>query len=361
MITRIKASNIHSIGNLDLSFEKGKYKYLDEMVLDDKVSNPIAVYGNNGSGKSSMLAVFRYLVSFLTDDPDRFSPIVPNLSERNTTSSSLSIWFELGEDHYEYGLTSTIDAIEKEWLKKNGKVLVERTKNRYLYKNESFSIDAPFYPAIRQIANKIGVRTDVYKVYSFLSGIAYMDSDMKFYKVKSFLNKSSLDVVVEYSSAVKSILQTYKTFPVYDIKSDQMKTGEKYYIATIRKDNGEEFELPYPLISVGMKNQSFLLSVLLSVGKGGVIVVDELESALHPQTIGNFIKVALENDIQLIFSSHNTNVLTRLRPDNIVFANWKNGFSSYKRLSDIYPNIREVNNIEKMYLSSTFDEYIEEK
>ena len=49
-----------------------------------------------------------------------------------------------------------------------------------------------------------------------------------------------------------------------------------------------------------------------------------------------------------------------LRPDQIFFANWRNGFSNYKKLSDIYPNIREVNNIEKMYLSNVFDEDIKE-
>lgn len=47
-----------------------------------------------------------------------------------------------------------------------------------------------------------------------------------------------------------------------------------------------------------------------------------------------------------------------MRPDQIYFANWKNCSSSYSRLSRIYPNIREINNIEKMYLSSLFDEAI---
>ena len=108
-----------------------------------------------------------------------------------------------------------------------------------------------------------------------------------------------------------------------------------------------------------MKNQSFLLSVLLSLPEGGIMAIDEIEAGLHPLTIMDFIRVANQKKIQLIFSSHNTSVLSKLRPDNIVFAHWENGYSSYRRLSDIYPNIREVNNIEKMYLSATFDEAIE--
>ena len=41
-----------------------------------------------------------------------------------------------------------------------------------------------------------------------------------------------------------------------------------------------------------------------------------------------------------------------------IYHQFKTGESTYKKLSDIYPNIRQVNNIEKMYLSNLFDEEI---
>ena len=116
--------------------------------------------------------------------------------------------------------------------------------------------------------------------------------------------------------------------------------------------------MPYNLMSSGMYSQSVLLSTLLSLPQNSVLFVDEIEDALHPITILDFIKVAQEKNIQLIFSSHNTYLLQKLRPDQIIFANWKNGSSTYKKLSDIYPNIREINNIEKMYFSNMFDEEI---
>ena len=112
------------------------------------------------------------------------------------------------------------------------------------------------------------------------------------------------------------------------------------------------------MISAGMKNQSLLLSIILSMPEHGVLFVDELEQALHPSAIKSFLKVVKEKNIQLVFSSHNTYILQLLRPDQVYFAKWDNGFSKYARLSKIYPNIREINNIEKMYLSSVFDEGI---
>jgi hypothetical protein len=50
--------------------------------------------------------------------------------------------------------------------------------------------------------------------------------------------------------------------------------------------------------------------------------------------------------------------MQEFRPDQIYFSRWKNGDSYYCRLSNIYDNIREINNIEKMYLSNTFEEAI---
>ena len=108
-----------------------------------------------------------------------------------------------------------------------------------------------------------------------------------------------------------------------------------------------------------MFKNSLLLSTVLSMPKNGVLIVDELENALHPVAILDFLNIIKEKNIQLIFSSHNTFILQHLRPDQIFFAYWKHGFSKYSKLSDIYPNIRQVNNIEKMYLSNLFDEEIE--
>ena len=123
--------------------------------------------------------------------------------------------------------------------------------------------------------------------------------------------------------------------------------------------NGKNWPLHRTFMSSGMYNQSAMLSILTSLPEKSLLIIDEIEDALHPITIMDFINVVQKKGIQLIFTSHNTYILQRLRPDQIIFANWNNGFSNYKKLSDIYPNIREVNNIEKMYLSHMFDDDIE--
>ena len=112
------------------------------------------------------------------------------------------------------------------------------------------------------------------------------------------------------------------------------------------------------MISSGMRNAVILVTTILSLTQNSVLYVDEIESALHPSAIKLIIDLVSEKQIQLVFSSHNTNLLQYLRPDQIYFAKWEKGFSSLYRLSKLYPNIRQVNNIEKMYLSKLFDLYL---
>ena len=197
----------------------------------------------------------------------------------------------------------------------------------------------------------------IHSCYEYLSNIGFIDAAKKQYQIKIAKQKSYKDIIVEKSSEIKEILSKYREFPLYDVASKTNELGEKEYSFTINYNNGK-LTLPWILISGGMENQSMLLAAALSLPENGLLIIDELDDALHPLTILDFINAVKERNIQLIFSSHNTYILQSLRPDQIFFAHWKSGYSQYKRLSEIYPNIREINNIEKMYLSNLFDEDI---
>ena len=167
--------------------------------------------------------------------------------------------------------------------------------------------------------------------------------------------------MVSHSEEVKKMLKEYSDFPVYSIVKDNVAlpnglVSQQYNV--VLEDGGFKGKLPYQMISLGMQSQSFLLSILLSMPRQSVLFIDEADIALHPSSIRGFFNVIREKGIQVIMSMHNTNAMQSLRPDQIFFSYWSKGFSTCRRLSKIYPNIREINNIEKMYLSSTFDEEI---
>jgi len=382
MLTRVQISNINAIDYCDMNFQKGKYKYLENMVYQDKLVNPIAFYGSNGSGKSSFLKAILYLLRLMLFEPQKASPFVVNrlnvtkqlnklhgTPERPLTEAEINdsldsitsfvkLFFEINLDEYEYYIeTSVKGCITKEYLSVNSKSIFVRDIDSYQYKQNETSLAESLYPSLRKLA--VDNQEDKYitTAFSFLSGMGYIDAVKHNCYFKDAVERDYRDIIVEKSAMVKDILSQYQEFPIYNFVSKLTDDGKKEYRVELKTNEGA-VSIPYQLMSSGMMSQSVLLSTLLSLPENGVLFVDEIEDALHPITILDFIKVAQERKIQLIFSSHNTYLLQKMRPDQIIFANWDNGYSTYKKLSDIYPNIREINNIEKMYFSNMFDEDI---
>lgn len=374
MITGIEIVNFRAIDHIRVDFEKSKYKYLEDNIFNEKLVNPIALYGTNGSGKSSFLNAIAEVINLLVQDSDKLKPFFPNAvnlehyveknenkSEKdyyNTLKSSIKIFFDLKNESYEYFIqTSASGYITNEYLKYNKEQIFSRKKSSSSFLGEQKDLEVSLYPYLRNLANNDSIKNrQIKKAYEYLSSIAFVDSHNKLYS-KTTIEKNHLDLMVEKSASVKEILKKYNEFPLYNITSINDPLGKKQYWVSIEKKDGE-IMLPLSLISNGMLNTSMLLSIVLSLPDEATLIIDEIEDALHPLTILDFFKVIKEKKIQLIFSSHNTFILQKLRPDQIFFANWSDGYSDFKKLSDIYPNIREINNIEKMYLSRTFDEDI---
>lgn len=283
---------------------------------------------------------------------------IPNLFG-NDKISELKIWFELDNLEYTYEIkTHFQDGIVEESLTVSKEFYFKKnTTLSYVYEKREYLLNSPTYSVLRKIASDLSDEKIV-KVYDFLNNISYINASKKIICVKKIEQKSIDDLMVEQSQEVKNILVDYKHFPIYNYTSRNVIEGRKDYYITMNI-KGKNSPLHSTFMSSGMYNQSAMLSILTALPEKSLLIIDEIEDALHPITIMDFINVVQKKGIQLIFTSHNTYILQKLRPDQIIFANWNNGFSHYKKLSDIYPNIREVNNIEKMYFSHMFDDDIE--
>lgn len=377
MLKRISISNINSIRTCEIDFKKGNYQFLEDNIMGEIV-NPIALYGHNGSGKSSFFTAIASLINLMVEPIEFLSPFIVNnflFEEYKKTKSnskiigSIELFFSLDNNDFDYYIETTrLGYISKEYLKKDELIVFERGKQTYNYNSKDYSFDNMSFlvPAIRKLASSEINDEIIQKCYSFISSFTFVNLPYinrgSFVTSKMYKNMSINELLVNYSDDVKEILKNYKEFPVYTIKKKvTLESANIPSSAFSLVVEGVNFkgELPFEMISAGMKNQSVLLSILLSMPENGVLFVDELEQALHPSAIASFLEVVKKKRIQLVFSSHNTYILQLLRPDQVYFAKWYNGFSKYSRLSKIYPNIREINNIEKMYLSSVFDESID--
>lgn len=383
MLTKVQISNVNAIDYCSIDFQKGKYKYLENMIYGDKLVNPVAFYGSNGSGKSSFFKAVFQVLRLMLCEPQKASPFVVNrfnvdthvktlaktspelLTKQEFTDSLDSItsfvklFFEINAVEYVYYIETSFSTscIVKEYLSANKAHIFVRNNNSYHFNQKEFSISESLYPTLRKLAADNQENEHISTAFSFLSGMGYVDAVKHNVYFRDSVERDYRDIMVEKSATVKSILSQYREFPMYSFTSRVNDEGRKEYRIELETRNGS-LTLPCQLMSSGMLNQSVLLSTLLSLPQNSVLFIDEIEDALHPITILDFVKVAQEKNVQLIFSSHNTYLLQKLRPDQIFFANWKDGYSTYKKLSDIYPNIREINNIEKMYFSHMFDEDI---
>ena len=358
MLTNLKIINAYSIKELNMSFIKGKYGYKIEMVENDIV-NPIAIYGNNGAGKSSLINVMNDFVNLLIDDKEKFYPFIPHFNNKNE-DSMVELTFKIENKEYVYGVYTSFDSskIVREFLLVDNKPIFTRNEERIIVEDKEYQINEELFLGLRQLYSDLekvkNFKSDIKHAYEYLVNIAIVKSDSSMYNSSLFNYKSMDEILVKNSEEIKRVLSSFNNFPLYDFFSE----NENYYLELYFKN--KNFKLPGFLISDGMLTTSKILSLLINLKRGSLLFIDGIEKNLHTSTILNIIHEAKKREIQLIFTSHNTTLMQELRPDQIYFARNKQGESYYFRLSNIYDNIREINNIEKMYLSNTFEEKINE-
>lgn len=380
MLEKIAIRNVNSIDYCELDLTKANYRYAEENV-DGPVVNPIAIYGHNGSGKSSILSAIAHFISMMSVPPEAVSPFVVNnfLFEKYHSSGrtdaslirgSVELFFDISGKKYDYFLeTSRDNYVSREFLKIDGATYFENNEGQYSLNGSTYDINSKttsrIIPFLRILASSEIVDATIQTVFNYVKSFTHVNAALinrgACVTSNIFNNTNAFDLMVSHSEEVKKMLKEYSDFPVYSIVKDNVAlpnglVSQQYNV--VLEDGDFKGKLPYQMISLGMQSQSFLLSILLSMPRQSVLFIDEADIALHPSSIRGFFNVIREKGIQVIMSMHNTNAMQSLRPDQIFFSYWSKGFSTCRRLSKIYPNIREINNIEKMYLSSTFDEEI---
>ena len=177
MLTRVQISNINAIDYCDVNFQKGKYKYLDNMIYHDKLVNPVAFYGSNGSGKSSFMKAVLHVLRLMLSEPQKASPFVVNkfnatkqlqkLSESvnrlptedemrytlDSVASSVKLFFEINTHEYEYYIETLMKGcIAKEYLTVDGETVFIRNIDSYQYNQKETRIVESLYPTVRRLS-----------------------------------------------------------------------------------------------------------------------------------------------------------------------------------------------------------------
>jgi len=394
-IKEVTVKNFFSIKNeVSVKFEASEYTVTQHpyrvFEFNSSYTNKLsAFYGANASGKTTFLKALVVLSHTISDKNSEFFPIsYKNIYNAKNINSFIQVVFVLNNQEYTYRVDFISDndntniGIKNEFLKikKNGKNITLLNRGKEIFKDlnsknienilfekvsskQSLLIESltrvndyeeivKFYDCLAFSTNITGTSSVSMQVdkkddllfallFSNIENKAFTTKDIEdidkdaFYKfLFSFLQSINLDI----SGAESEIdIQELKEKEVnIDLNIDIIHTINK------KKKLNFNFE------SSGTKMLFKILFNLFYAHKNkSILVLDELDSMLHPMLVPIINLIAIKNDIQLIYTTHNIQNMKYLYSDEIfLIEKDKKHFTSIVNLKD---NYQGYENFEKLY------------
>lgn len=383
MLLEFKISNYRSIGDEQtISFIPAQKQkdHLQNILRQGKYQalNAISIYGPNGGGKSNILKAMSLLDKLIhfsarTSSTSRL-PFDPFLLREGWEyrPTSFEISFVIEENRYRYGFEFTATEIVKEWLfrKSIGREVI-------LFEREGETIDVSSgYNGTKKIIDAAIEATRINALFLSTCDILNVEqakSIMQWFKYFIMIDGLNTDDDIQtvslsenskYTDKIRKYLSTIG-LGIFDIEvtakdfeesqlpdsldenirsqlTRKLIGSKSYMVNALHQTYKSDGSLSDKLVSWDFSEResagtqkAFKLSgpVLWALANGGVLIIDEIEAGLHPvmtlATIELFLnKASNPNDAQLIFATHDTNLLSysNLRRDQICFAeknNWE--------------------------------------
>jgi hypothetical protein len=379
--------------NKNTTFEAEKYNLL----------KTAAIYGPNAGGKSNLFKAFSFFKFFILESATRFQvddiiPVEKFKLDKNSEKEPVEFEFRFLIDnyYYRYGFSINNNSVEEEWLYhrpkgreariferingefirgkdfSEGKDVEEKTKPNTLFLSSLSQWNSKTAKRILEFIKNINILNTSTPIGPLITidlidkGKIGKQDVLEFLKLSDFgINDFSIEnKELDFSKLPKGIQELIK-----NSNPDEFKIPDKYYSTKISPvhfsyDNNEKSEVFLDFEkeeSEGTKKFFSLIGPFLATLKrGGVLLIDELDTSIHPLLLDKIIDLFNseynKNNAQLIFSTHNTRILKNqtLNKDNIWFATKnKYGVSELFSLLEI-KNVRKSNNFENEYLSGRY-------
>lgn len=394
--------------NYDKDTREDDNIYLDES-FGLRILKSAVIYGANASGKSKLidaLAFFRYFVINSSKESQMgesigVQPFLLN-DETATEPSEFEVVFNYNKVLYRYGFEANKEKIVSEWLyhkQKNKEVELfyreedsivthkrDFTKGGAVVKQGLVRDNALFISVAAQFNEKKAITVlDWFKRVRTLSGLneaGYQGFTMG--KTEDPINKAKIlellraaDLGIQDIELQKLDINSIpKEMPkqLRDRVVREMSEEKKEFISDVLTthkqfsiDKTSFNKITLSLIddeSSGTKKFFALTGPILEVlEKGYTLVVDELDSKLHPSLVCKIVslfnsKELNKNNAQLIFNTHDTNLLSSglFRRDQIWFTN-KDSFGEAKlySLADFKSDqVRKTDSFEDNYIKGKY-------
>ncbi len=358
------------------------------------------IYGPNASGKSNVLSAFAFMREAVLLSHRRWEPEggVPRTAfawtHRRYEPSMFEVSFLIGDTKIEYGFTVSDKVVEEEWLSAwpshRKQVWFEREAGSFKFgehlkgPNEAVKEvtrpNALFLSAAAQHGHQ--QLTALYSWFRQIFPVNILGRDESLFS-RSFVPEMSFstddelrsqfpidDSEESLSSRIGQLLRS-ADFGIVDIKREvseyesrgRMLRRPRILLQHQAGDEGSWLDLNEE--SEGTKTLFRMApSVFRALESGGLLLVDELESSLHPLIGLAIVKLfncprANSRNAQVIFTTHDTNLLGTtlgqqpLRRDQVWFTEKDDeGASTLYPLTDYKP--RKSENLERGYLQGRY-------
>lgn len=376
MLLEFKVANYRSIGEeqvISLVPATNQREHVENILHEGKhqALNALSLYGPNGGGKSNILKAMSLLDKLVNRSARSNSttklPYDPFLLKEGSAQkpTHFEISFILDEERYRYGVDFNETHIVNEWLFRKSvgrEVIVFERENDIIDVSSGFrgskslinaAIEATRDNALFLSTCDILNIDEAKKIMQWFAGFTMLDGlttedDLN-------LNTVSLYNSPEYEQKIREYL-TNIGVSLFDIQITERENDNIEHLQGFRKTlvkymrsafkdyqvnavhkiynkkgefSGDTFQWDFYERESAGTQKAFKMSgpILWALINGNVLIIDEIEAAMHPimtlKTIELFLnKENNPNNAQLIFATHDTNLLSysTLRRDQICFA-----------------------------------------
>ena len=374
-----------------------------------RILKSAVIYGANASGKSKLLDAFAFMKDFIFNSSkesnagEKIQVIPFRLStETENAPSEFEIIFIYKNVLYRYGFEVTTEKIISEWLYYKPKTkeveLFYRAGNEFTIHKDKFA------------KGKTVVKTGLVRENALLISVAAQFNETNAIQILHWFNKlqilSGLEEfhyqgftmgqteTPEYKDQILALLKAadlgiqdirLQKIEIESLPAEMPKELKKMIIKKIREEKKEVFSdvlmkrkkfdadfqsVDSAFFSLGEDESSgtrkfFALTgpILDVIENGYTLIVDELESKLHPNLVCKIVSLFNSKELnpqnaQLIFNTHDTNLLSSelFRRDQIWFTN-KNKFGEAQlySLADFKSDdVKKSESFEENYLRGKY-------
>ncbi len=336
------------------------------------------IYGANASGKSNVLKAFSFYKRFIIDsfknsqagetiDVENFRLNATTINEPTTMEAT----FTDGNYIYRYGFEVNNKSVCEEWLYQRANK--KRAKEvEIFYRDEEKTTVHPKSPLLQEIVNKKMVRDN-----ALLLSTAAQFNEPKAVSILQWLNDTSVLFCGEdeklWKEAIKHLddeilrnrITSFAKYADLGIESitkidNRIVSNHRQFDDEGRGVNDVTFSFTGNESAGTIKYFSLSCPIINALDKGTRLIIDELDSKLHPLLVRKIITLFNSSETnpkgaQLLFTTHDTFLLSTglFRRDQIWFTQ-KDNFGATEAYSLAEYKVRSGSPFEKDYLQGKY-------